>query len=38
LLETWEELPPFIVTSAQTGRGTEAVLDQMRKYNGAFSK
>lgn len=38
MLETWEEMPPFIVTSAQTGKGTEAVLDQMVEYNATFTK
>ena len=38
MLETWEEMPPFIVTSAQTGRGAEAVLEQMVEYNSSFSK
>lgn len=38
LLETWEEMPPFIVTSAQTGKGTEAVLAQMVEYNATFTK
>jgi GTP-binding protein len=38
MLETWEEMPPSIVTSAQTGRGAESVLEQMVKYNSAFSK
>ncbi len=38
MLETWEEMPPFIVTSAQTGKGTEAVIEQMVKYNATFVK
>ena len=38
MLETWEEMPPFIVTSAQTGKGTEAVIDQMAEYNATFAK
>ena len=33
LLETWEELPPVFVTSSQTGRGREELLDYISQLN-----
>lgn len=33
LLETWEELPPIFVTSSQTGRGREELLDYISQLN-----
>ncbi|MDE7025204.1 MAG: ribosome biogenesis GTP-binding protein YihA/YsxC [Paramuribaculum sp.] len=33
LLETWEELPPIFVTSSQTGRGREELLDYIGQLN-----
>jgi GTP-binding protein len=36
LSETWEELPPIIVTSAQTGKGREEALNYIEKINNEF--
>ncbi len=36
LSESWEELPPVIVTSAQTGKGKEELLDYIEKINIEF--
>jgi len=36
LLQNWEELPPFIVTSATTGVGKEELLQYIEKTNGLF--
>lgn len=33
LLETWEELPQVFVTSSQTGRGREELLDYISQLN-----
>lgn len=33
LLEQWEELPPCFVTSAETGMGTEEVLNYINEIN-----
>jgi GTP-binding protein len=33
LLETWEELPPVFVTSAETGDGTNDILDYIDEVN-----
>lgn len=33
LLETWKELPPVFVTSSQTGRGREELLDYISQLN-----
>lgn len=33
LLETWEELPPIFVTSSQTGRGREELLEYIGQLN-----
>ena len=33
MLETWEEMPPFFVTSAEKGTGREEVLDYIEKIN-----
>lgn len=33
LLKTWEELPPVFVTSSQTGRGREELLDYISQLN-----
>lgn len=38
LLETWEELPPIFVTSAETGRGRDEVLDFIHTTNQTFQK
>ncbi len=37
LLQSWEELPPFILTSATTGIGKEEMLTYIEKTNGLFS-
>ena len=36
LLEDWEELPAMLFTSAQTGEGTEELLEQISSYNPLF--
>lgn len=36
LLEEWEELPPFILTSANQGRGREEVISYIEKTNKFF--
>lgn len=33
LLETWEELPPIFLTSSETGRGREELLDYIDDLN-----
>ena len=33
MLETWEEMPPFFITSAEKGMGREEVLDYIEKIN-----
>lgn len=33
LLERWEELPPIFVSSAEDGRGREAILDYIEQMN-----
>lgn len=33
MLETWEEMPPYFVTSAEKGDGRDAVLDYIEKIN-----
>jgi len=37
LLQSWEELPPFIITSATTGVGKEELLRYIEKANRLFS-
>lgn len=36
LLQKWEELPPYIITSAITGRGKEELLQYIEKTNDLF--
>lgn len=36
LQETWEESPPFFVTSSETGEGRKLVLDYIDDLNKAF--
>jgi GTP-binding protein len=36
LLETWEELPPFFITSAVSHLGTDLILNQIEEWNGDF--
>lgn len=38
LSETWEELPPIIVTSAEKGLGSEEILDAISQANKIFVK
>lgn len=33
MLETWEEMPPYFVTSAEKGEGREELLDYIEKIN-----
>ena len=37
LLETWEELPPIFVTSAEKKQGRDDVLDYIESINGSLS-
>ena len=37
MLETWEEMPPYFVTSAEKGEGREEVLDYIEKINKEIS-
>ncbi len=36
LLETWENMPPMLLTSATKGRGREELLDHIEEINGMF--
>jgi GTP-binding protein len=36
LKESWEEVPPFFVTSAETGEGRDLILDYIDDLNKAF--
>lgn len=36
LLENWEELPPFFVTSAEKGTGRDEILNFIEETNGLF--
>jgi GTP-binding protein len=33
MLETWEEMPPFFITSAEKGQGRDEVLDYIESIN-----
>jgi len=33
MLETWEEMPPYFITSAEKGEGREELLDYIEKIN-----
>lgn len=33
LLETWEELPPYIVTSSENKQGRDELLEYIEKIN-----
>ena len=33
LLQTWEELPPIFLTSSETGRGRDELLDYIEQLN-----
>ncbi len=37
LSESWEELPPFIISSASTAAGREEILDYIQKTNNIFN-
>ena len=37
MLEMWEEMPPYFVTSAEKGEGREEVLDYIEKINKEIS-
>jgi len=37
MLGKWEELPPFIISSAQTAMGREEILDYIHKTNQVFT-
>ena len=36
LLEYWEELPPYVITSSETGLGSEEILDFISQTNTVF--
>lgn len=36
MLEAWEELPPYFVTSAETGHGREELVEFIRQLNRDF--
>jgi len=36
LLETWEELPPMIITSSKTSLGKDELLDFIEQYNRMY--
>ena len=38
MLETWEEMPPYFVTSAEKGEGREEVLDYIDKINKSLTQ
>lgn len=33
MMETWEEMPPYFVTSSEKGRGRDEVLDYIAQIN-----
>jgi GTP-binding protein len=33
MLETWEEMPPYFVTSSEKARGRDEVLDYIEQIN-----
>lgn len=37
LLENWEEVPPMLITSSQTARGKDELLNYIRKTNTIFN-
>ena len=37
MLETWEEMPPYFITSATKGEGRDEVLDYIEKINKSLS-
>lgn len=38
MLVTWEEPPPFFVTSSLTSEGREAILDYIGELNGSYKR
>jgi len=38
MLETWEELPPYFLTSAETGKGREELYDYISELNAALQQ
>ncbi|HEV7346760.1 ribosome biogenesis GTP-binding protein YihA/YsxC [Telluribacter sp.] len=38
LQETWEELPPMFITSAEKGEGRDPLLEAIEAYNQAFEE
>jgi GTP-binding protein len=38
LLETWEEMPPYFVTSAENKEGREEVLDYIAQINQSIQE
>jgi GTP-binding protein len=33
MLETWEEMPPYFITSSEKARGRDEVLDYIEQIN-----
>lgn len=38
MLETWEEIPPYFLTSAETGKGREELYDYISELNAALQQ
>ena len=38
MLETWEEIPPYFLTSAETGKGREELYDYICELNAALQQ
>ena len=38
MLETWEELPPYFLTSAETGKGREELYNYISELNAALQQ
>ena len=38
MLETWEEIPPYFLTSAETGKGREELCDYICELNAALQQ
>ena len=38
MLETWEEIPPYFLTSAETGKGREELCDYISELNAALQQ
>lgn len=38
LKETWEELPPYFITSSETKRGRDEILDYIENINKTLNQ